>query len=78
MDYSKIVFVLELNDDSADNSTNSYLEKGWLLISVGPKLTDITNSQAYYSTSYVVGATREQYDEYLKDQKGLLDRLTGI
>ncbi|EAD9739945.1 hypothetical protein APD65_00035 [Listeria monocytogenes] len=78
MDYSKIKFVLELNDDNASDSANSYLKKGWLLISVGTKLTDVFNEQAYYSTSYVVGATQEQYDDYLKDQESLIDPLTGI
>ncbi|MDT2830879.1 hypothetical protein P7H62_06235 [Vagococcus carniphilus] len=69
MDYSKIVFTLEFDDDSANERANEFLTKGWLLISVGPKLVDIINEtdQAYYNTSYVVGATKEQYDAYQKE-----------
>lgn len=69
MDYSKIVFTLEFDDDMANDSANEYLEKGWLLLSVGPKVVDISNEQMYYNTAYVVGATKEQYDEYLVDEK---------
>ena len=68
MDYSKIVFTLEFDDDMANDSANEYLEKGWLLLSVGPKVIDISNGQMYYNTAYVVGATKEQYDEYLVDE----------
>ena len=69
MDYSKIVFTLEFDDDMANDSANEYLEKGWLLLSVGPKVVDISNGQMYYNTAYVVGATKDQYDEYLVDEK---------
>ncbi|MFI3729465.1 hypothetical protein [Vagococcus fluvialis] len=69
MDYSKIVFTLEFDDDMANDSANEYLEKGWLLLSVGPKVVDISNEQMYYNTAYVVGATKDQYDEYLVDEK---------
>ncbi len=69
MDFSKIVFTLEFDDDMANDSANEYLEKGWLLLSVGPKVIDISNGQMYYNTAYVVGATKEQYDEYLVDEK---------
>lgn len=68
MDYSKIVFTLEFDDDYANSSANDYLKIGWLLISVGPKLIKILdNDQAYYNTAYVVGATQEQYEKYLQD-----------
>lgn len=67
MDYSKIVFTLELDDDFANEKANNFMNKGWLLISVGTKMISILdNGQAYYSTSYVVGATQELYDQYLK------------
>lgn len=69
MDFSKIVFTLEFDDDMANDSANEYLEKGWLLLSVGPKVVDISNEQMYYNTAYVVGATKDQYDEYLVDEK---------
>ncbi|AFO45172.1 MULTISPECIES: hypothetical protein [Bacteria] len=72
MDYSKIVFTLELYDDNANSSANALLEDGWLLISVGPKLIDIVNGQAYYNTSYVVGATKEQYESYLQEESSSL------
>ena len=68
MDFSNIVFTLEFDDDGANSRANDFLSKGWKLISVGTKLIDILdNNQAYYNTSYVVGATKEQYDDYLKD-----------
>lgn len=71
MDFSKIVFTLEFDDDMANDSANEYLEKGWLLLSVGPKVIDISNGQMYYNTAYVVGATKEQYDDYLVEEKKL-------
>ena len=69
MDYSKIVFTLEFDDDAANSRANDLLQKGWLLLSVGPKLVDLIgeNSQAYYNTAYVVGASEEQYQEYLEE-----------
>ncbi|GFH43401.1 hypothetical protein Hs30E_19520 [Lactococcus hodotermopsidis] len=76
MDYSKIVYVLEFNNDSAEKDANTKLEQGWLLISVGPKLTEILdNGQAYYSTAYVVGATAEQRDKHLKEVSNDLENL---
>lgn len=70
MDYSKIVFTLEFDDDFANSKANQYLEKGWLLLSVGPKLVDLIgeNDQPYYNTAYVVGATDNQYKTYLKEK----------
>lgn len=69
MDYSKIVFTLEFDDDAANNRANELLQKGWLLLHVGTKVIDILDTdQAYYNTVYVVGATKEQYDQYLKDE----------
>ena len=68
MDFSNIVFTLEFDDDGANSSANHFLYKGWKLISVGTKLIDILdNNQAYYNTAYVVGATKEQYNEYLHE-----------
>lgn len=69
MDYSKIVFTLEFDDDGASSAVNDYLAKGWLLISVGPKVTSVSNNQLYYATSYVVGATKDQYQNYLNEQE---------
>ncbi|MDT2743973.1 hypothetical protein [Enterococcus asini] len=69
MDFSNIVFTLEFDDDGANSSANECLAKGWSLLSVGPKLIGtLPNGQAYYNTAYVVGATKEQYEAYLKDQ----------
>ncbi|MDC0825480.1 hypothetical protein [Lactococcus petauri] len=68
MDFSNILFTLEFDDDGANSSANHFLSKGWKLISVGTKLIDILdNNQAYYNTAYVVGATKEQYNEYLHE-----------
>lgn len=70
---SKDIFhVKEFSDDSAESRANRYLEKGWTLLSVGPKTSDISNGQMYYSTFYVVGATKEQYDAYLQEPKSSL------
>lgn len=71
MDYSKIVFTLEFDDDAANSKANELLQKGWLLLSVGPKLVDLIgdNDHVYYNTAYVVGATDEQYQQYLEEQK---------
>lgn len=72
MDYSDIVFTLELDSDSANSEANDYLSKGWLLISVGTKLIHILdNEQAYYNTAYVVGATKSQYKDYQQEQEEL-------
>lgn len=78
MDYSKIFFTLEFDDDGANETANNYLENGWLLISVGPKVVDISNGQMYYNTAYVVGATKEQYDKYLTDQENLTKRFNAF
>lgn len=70
MDYTNIVFTIELDDDGAKDDVNTYLKDGWLLISVGPKLVNILdNGQAYYNTAYVVGATKEQYEKYQNESK---------
>lgn len=80
MDYSKIAFTLEFDDDSANSNANEYLQKGWLLISVGPKLIDLigNENQPYYNTAYVVGATKEQYEEYLIEQKQLDEEFNNL
>ncbi|AVR33704.1 MULTISPECIES: hypothetical protein [Bacillus] len=62
-----IVFTLEFDDDIANSRANDYLEQGWTLLHVGTKLIDIHNEQAYYNTTYVVGANQEQYDKYKKE-----------
>lgn len=63
----EIVYVLEFDDDSAIATANDFLANGWKLISVGPKLiSTLENGQAYYNIAYVVGATKDLYDDYLK------------
>lgn len=69
MDYSKIVFTLELSDEGANRQANDYLKKGWVLLSVGTKRTDVSNGQLYYSTVYVLGANEDRYEEYLTEDK---------
>lgn len=60
--------LLEFNGDNANMLANKYLQQGWELIHVGTKLVEILdNGQAYYNTEYVLGGTKEQYDNYLKD-----------
>ncbi len=76
MDYSKIVYVLEFDDDSAAESANAKLAEGWQLISVGTKTIEILeNGQVYYNTAYVVGATEKQRDRYLKEVEDTLKNL---
>ncbi|WP_144505443.1 hypothetical protein [Bacillus mycoides] len=62
-----IVFILEFDDDAASSRANDYLEQGWTLLHVGTKLIDIYNEQAYYNTTYVVGANQKQYNKYKKE-----------
>lgn len=66
-----IVFTLEFDDDSADSRTNEMLEKGWKLLHVGSKAIDFTNNQYCYTTAYVVGANKEQHEQYKKEQEEL-------
>ena len=56
-----IVFTLEFSDTTARDKANSYLQKGWKLLSV------MDNGQADYEMSYVLGANAEQYAEYQKE-----------
>ncbi|RRG09743.1 MAG: hypothetical protein DUD32_05995 [Lactobacillus sp.] len=65
----KIVFTLEFSDDNAQSRANKKLAQGWLLLHVGTKVIDIVNDQMYYNTAFVVGATKEQYDQYKAEQK---------
>ena len=63
-----IVFTLEFSDTTARDKANSYLQKGWKLLSVGPVCVDVMyNGQADYEMSYVLGANAEQYAEYQKE-----------
>ncbi|WP_223319029.1 hypothetical protein [Leuconostoc mesenteroides] len=65
-----IVFTIEFDDDSANSRANEYLSQGWTLLHVGQKLIDILeNEQAYYNTTYVLGANQAQYDKYKEEQK---------
>lgn len=65
----EIVFTLEFDDDLANSRANDYLEKGWTLLHVGTKLIDYSGDQAYYNTTYVLGANHEQYEQYKVDQE---------
>ncbi len=73
-----IVFTLEFDDDNANSKANNYLDKGWLLLHVGTKLIDYHNEQAYYNTVYVVGANKDQYHEYKKEQKYIKENSKDI
>ncbi|MDR3241767.1 MAG: hypothetical protein LBT37_06310 [Lactobacillaceae bacterium] len=66
-----IVFTLEFYDLQANQRANSYLQKGWQLLHVGSKHGDGSddNGNYYLYTVYVVGANKQQYEQYLKDEK---------
>lgn len=68
---NEIFHVEEFSDDAAESRANELLEKGWRLLHVGTRVHDISNGQLYYSTCYVVGATKEQYEEFT--QSNLVD-----
>lgn len=73
---NNIVFTLEFDDDAANSRANDYLEKGWTLLHVGSKMIDtLNNGQAYYNTAYVVGADKDQYEEYKSSQMNKPDLL---
>lgn len=59
----KIVFTLEFDGTNSNERANEYLQKGWKLLHVGTKLVN-SDEPADYETSYVVGATQEQYEAY--------------
>lgn len=60
--------VVEFDDDIAKDKANGLLERGWKLLHVGTKLIDIIeNGQAYYNTAYVLGGSKNQYEQYQKD-----------
>lgn len=67
-----IVFKLQFSDTLANKHANTYLAKGWTLVSAGPVCVGmLINGQADYEMSYVVGANQEQYEEYKKEQESL-------
>jgi hypothetical protein len=78
MDYSKIVFTIELDGADANVKANELLQKGWLLLSVGSKVVGVLNdNSAYYTTTYVLGANQDQYRKYvegLKNDQAQLDK----
>lgn len=66
----EIYHLLSFNDDLANESANAYLAKGWKLVHVGTRLIEILdNGQAYYNTEYVLGGTKEQYEQMLIDDE---------
>lgn len=63
--HSDIVFTLQFDDLSANSLSNNKLAQGWKLLHVGQQI----NEDGYTYTCYVVGATKELYDAYLKQEK---------
>lgn len=73
--FEKIVFTLEFDDDLANGRANEKLQEGWQLLHVGQKWDGETDTnQAYYSTVYIVGATKEQYQKYLTEAESEFDK----
>jgi len=65
--------VIEFDDDSANQRANELIKKDWVLLHVGTKTIDVENNQAYYNTTYVLGGTKEQYEEYENKKFGIND-----
>lgn len=66
-----IVFVEEFDGTDSKERANELLSKGWKLLHVGTKIVDVIDSinQADYETSYVLGANKEQYEIYKKEDE---------
>ena len=58
-----IVFTLQFDDFSANPRSNEMINKGWRLLHVGQQIRE----DGYTYTCYVVGATKDLYDAYLKE-----------
>lgn len=63
--YNDIVFTLQFDDFSANSRSNEMITKGWKLLHVGQQIGE----DGYTYTCYVVGATQELYDAYLKEEE---------
>lgn len=74
-----IVFTLQFDDTSANQRANEYLAKGWTLVAAGTVCVGhLENDQADYGMAYVVGANKEQYAAYQKEQESLKDAEKGV
>ncbi|MEB7365399.1 hypothetical protein [Staphylococcus borealis] len=62
--------LVEFDDDFAIDRVNEALAKDWELIHVGTKVNGLLdNGQAGYSTTYIFGLNKEQYEEYKEYMK---------
>lgn len=63
--YNDIVYTLQFDDLYANSHANEKISKGWKLLHVGQQIGD----DGHTYTCYVVGATQELYDVYLKENE---------
>ncbi|MFD1429754.1 hypothetical protein [Lacticaseibacillus mingshuiensis] len=56
--------IKEITSASAAADANAYLEKGWRLVTAGTKTIIDDLGDSYQTIAYVVGATKQQWDEY--------------
>ena len=61
--YNDIVFTVQLDDFSANSRSNGMIAEGWRLLHIGQQ----TGEDGHQYTCYVVGATKDLYDAYLKE-----------
>ncbi|KRM82624.1 hypothetical protein FC35_GL001238 [Limosilactobacillus coleohominis DSM 14060] len=74
-----IVFTLQFSDTQANKRANEYLAKGWTLVNVGSVCVGtFDNGQPENEMAYVVGANKQQYAEYQKEQKSLENAENGV
>jgi len=61
--YNDIVFTLQFDVFGANSQANEKVAQGWKLLHVGSQI----NEDGHTYTCYVVGATKDVYDVYLKE-----------
>lgn len=63
--------LIEYDDQTALEDANQALKKGWSLIHVGTKSEDTPSDsgQEIYINSYIFGLDKEQYKQFLEEEK---------
>ena len=74
-----IVFTKEFNDTEANKRANEYLAKGWTLVAAGSVCVGtFDDGKPENLMAYVVGANKQQYAEYQKEQESLKNAENGV